>query len=343
MLLQRAIESGRVPDFALRAGIRGLLRKRLRELERAAGGDPAAALRRFADGMRAGPIAIQTRAANAQHYEVPAEFYAGVLGPQLKYSGAYWLAGVQTLGQAEEAMLQLTAERAGLADGQTILELGCGWGSLSLWMARRFPASRILALSNSRSQREWIEARARERGLANLAVVTADINDFAAPRRFERVVSVEMFEHTRNWSELLRRVAGWLEPRGRLFVHVFSHERFAYAFETEGRDDWLGRNFFTGGIMPAHGLLPLCAGELRLLQDWRVEGTHYARTAEAWLANLDARRDEARAILARVHGARRAGAWVENWRVFFMACAELWNFRGGREWQVSHYLLERGA
>jgi cyclopropane-fatty-acyl-phospholipid synthase len=293
--------------------------------------------------MRAAPIALHVREANEQHYEVPSEFYRLCLGPHLKYSSALWPAGVESLGAAEEAMLRLTCERAGLVDGQQILELGCGWGSLSLWMAAHYPASRILALSNSRSQREWIEARARERGLSNLEVVTCDVNQFATERRFERVVSVEMFEHMRNWEALLANVAGWLEPQGRLFVHIFTHARFAYEFETQGEDNWLGRNFFTGGIMPSEDLFARFDRDLRVAQSWRVEGSHYGRTAECWLANLDRNRAAALRVLAGTHGEKRAAAWLENWRVFFMACAELWNYRDGSEWGVTHYLFERAA
>jgi len=341
VLLQTVIESGRVPDFALRAGIRRLLARRLRELERECGADPATAVDAFAERMRTAPIALHVREANEQHYEVPAEFYRLCLGPHLKYSSALWSAGVETLGAAEESMLRTTCARAGLVDGQRILELGCGWGSLSLWMAAHYPASRILALSNSRSQREWIEARAAERGLANLEVVTCDVNEFGSARRFERVVSVEMFEHMRNWEVLLGRIAGWLEPEGRLFVHIFTHKQFAYEFETQGEDNWLGRNFFTGGIMPSEDLFARFDRDLRIAQSWRVEGSHYGRTAECWLQNLDRNREAALSVLAATHGEKRAAAWLENWRVFFMACAELWNYRDGGEWGVTHYLFER--
>ncbi|MBK7643050.1 MAG: class I SAM-dependent methyltransferase [Planctomycetes bacterium] len=341
--MQTVIESGRVPDFALRAGIRRLLGRRLRELETECGADPAAALQAFATRMRASPIATHVREANAQHYEVPAEFYRLCLGPQLKYSSALFGEGVETLAAAEEAMLRTTCERAELENGQRVLELGCGWGSLSLWMAAHYPASRILALSNSASQRAWIEARARERGLENLEVVTCDVNAFQTQRRFDRVVSVEMFEHMRNWEALLERIGSWLDERGRLFVHIFTHKRFAYEFEVEGEDNWLGRNFFTGGIMPAEGLFGCFGRDLRVLRNWSVDGSHYGRTAECWLANLDRQRAQALRVLAAVHGEKRAAAWLENWRVFFMACAELWNYRDGSEWGVTHYLCERAG
>ncbi len=331
MALQTVIESGLAPDFALRLGIRRLLAQRLRE-EAAKGGHEE-----FVAAMRASPLAVNTREANEQHYEVPTEFYRLCLGKRLKYSSAYYADGVRTLDQAEESMLALYGERAQLTDGQRVLELGCGWGSLSLWMAERYPRSRILAISNSRTQREWIEAQCRERGLSNLEVRTCDVNQLELNERFERIVSVEMFEHLRNWEELGRRLARWLAPQGKLFVHVFTHVKHAYPFEVEGEDNWLGRNFFTGGMMPSHDLMPRCFRELALEQDWRVSGEHYGQTAEHWLENLDRNRARALEILAQTYGQGREKAWLENWRVFFMACAELWNYRGGTEWIVSHY------
>lgn len=340
MSLEAVIESGLAPDFAIRLGIRRLLSKRLRD-EAKLGSSEA-----FIASLRESPLAVHTRAANEQHYEVPTEFYRLCLGAQLKYSSAYWPEGVETLDQAEEAMLELYAERARLADGQRVLELGCGWGSLSLWMAARYPNSRIVAISNSATQREWIEAQCRARGLANLEIRTRDINAFdpaeiaTGGSRFDRIVSVEMFEHLRNWEELGRRLARWLAPEGKLFVHVFTHVRYAYPFEVEGEDNWLGRHFFTGGMMPSHELMPRCFAELSLARDWKVSGEHYGRTSEAWLAKLDSNQARALEVLAKTYGRGRARAWLENWRVFFMACAELWNYQGGSEWIVSHYLFE---
>jgi len=336
------VERGLVPDALTRWGIRRLLEERLRD-ERARHADREARLRAFVQQLAAEPIAVATDAANEQHYEVPATLYERALGPHLKYSGCYWPEGVQTLAEAEAAMLELTCERAGLTDGQEVLELGCGWGSLSLWMAEHFPASRVLSVSNSASQRAFILGRARERGLDNLSVETCDMNAFATQRRFDRVVSVEMFEHMRNWPRLLERVRGWLVEDGRLFLHVFAHREYAYLFETEGAHDWMGRYFFTGGMMPSDDLLDhvLAAPDapLAVERSWVVDGRHYARTAEAWLANTDAHAAELERVLAGVHAPDQAKLWLRRWRLFFMACAELFAFRQGREWWVSHALL----
>ena len=319
----------RVPEPLLRWGIRRLLAVRLwQESRRPAGAMEAA--------LSEGPIALVPDAANRQHYELPAAFFAQVLGRHMKYSGAYWPEGVSTLDDAEEAMLELSASRAQLADGQRILELGCGWGSLSLWMARRFPNSRILAVSNSASQRELIAARKP----ANLDIVTADLNTFTVDGRFDRVVSVEMFEHMHNWRELMQRITGWLEPGGKLFVHVFCHRRYAYPFETDGAGNWLGRYFFTGGVMPSLDLLPRFLGSLLLEKTWEVGGEHYARTAEAWARNLARHEAVVRDIFTRTYGVD-AELWRQRWRVFFLACAELFAYRGGTEWLVGHYRLRK--
>ncbi len=335
----RLIERGAVPDALTRIGIRRLLRQRLREELARCAGDPAAARRAFARAMRASPVTLVPEKANEQHYEVPAAFYELVLGPHLKYSGGYWGSPTATLADSERDMLALTAQRAGLRDGQEILELGCGWGSLTLWMAERYPASRILAISNSASQRAFILARAAERGLANIEIRTLDVATLELePGRFERVVSVEMFEHVRNWEALLGRVRRWLAPDGRVFLHVFAHRELAYPFETRDASDWMGEHFFSGGMMPAHGLLAELQIPFEVAESHVVDGTHYARTAEAWLANLDARRSEALAVLRGVHG-EGAETWLRRWRLFFMACAELFAYREGREWWVSHHLL----
>jgi len=335
-------EQGLVPDSVIRAGIRRLLKQRLAQI-RADDTDQAAALTEaFVTSMAQAPIAPVPDKANEQHYEVPAAFFRHTLGPYRKYSACYWPEGVTTLAYAEAVALRTTCERAGLRDGMDILELGCGWGSLTLWMAERYPASRITAVSNSRSQREYILAQATARGLRNLNVLTADMNDFHSDARFDRIVSVEMFEHMRNWPALFARVGSWLRPGGQFFMHVFAHRTVPYAFEVKDSGDWMSQYFFSGGMMPSDDLALRFQDELRLVRRWRWDGTHYEKTANAWLANADRQREELLPVLAAVYG-DDAAAWLQRWRIFFMACAELFGYNGGQEWWVSHYLFERRA
>lgn len=332
-------EQGLLPDALIRAGIRRLLRARLAELATGDAEAAAALSERFVAAMTGAEVAPLPAKANEQHYEVPAGFFAQVLGRQRKYSSCYYEQPGQTLDEAEETALRLTAEHAELADGQEVLELGCGWGSLSLWMASHFPASRITAVSNSHSQRAYIEAEAARRGLANLQVITCDMNEFAAPGRYDRIVSVEMFEHMRNWPALFARLAGWLRPEGRFFMHIFVHRSVPYAFNDVADDDWMSRYFFTGGMMPSDELPLRCQDHLQLQRRWRWDGTHYQRTANHWLENMDARRAAIWPTLAETYGAAEAGRWWQRWRMFFMACAELWGYNRGQEWWVSHYLF----
>lgn len=332
-------ERGYVPDFLVRREIRRLVRDRLQEERR---DTPAARAARFAaliDALGSSPVALHTAAANEQHYEVPTEFFVRVLGRHLKYSACLWEDGTEDLDVAEENMLWLYAARADLRDGQRILDLGCGWGSFSLWAARRYPTAQLTAVSNSRTQRTFIEQQVKRYGLTNLRVVTADANalDFP-PDSFDRVVSVEMFEHMRNYSALLERISGWLAADGKLFVHIFCHRELMYPFETDGDDDWMGRHFFTGGLMPSVNTLAYFQRHLRIDERWVLSGSHYQRTAAAWLARMDERPREVRAALAQAYG-DDVDRWVQRWRFFFMACEEMFGYGDGNEWQVCHYLM----
>ena len=335
-------ERGWIPDALIRSGIRSQCRDRLRsETE---GGLQAIAERhaRRIEELRNSPVAIHTDAANAQHYELPPQFFQHCLGKRLKYSCAYYPTGGETLDEAEEAMLRLYETRAELADGQDILELGCGWGSLTLWMAARYPNARITAVSNSRPQREHIEAQCRARGHDNVRVITQDVNRLELETaRFDRCVSIEMFEHMRNYEVLLRRVGSWLKPGGKLFVHIFAHKTLLYPFETEGEDNWMGRHFFTGGLMPASDTLLWFQNDLRIEQRWHVDGTHYARTANHWLQNHDQARDEVMAVMRQTYGDQLAALWNQRWRIFWMACAEMFDYDQGQEWLVAHYRFQR--
>jgi len=337
----QAAERSLLPDSVIRWGIRSLLRKRLNNLYDQVQERGDAMLSEWLLEMSSSPIAIGTSAANEQHYEVPAEFYALCLGDHLKYSSCYWDKGVDHLSQAEESMLALTCKRAQLRDGQSILELGCGWGSLSLWMAKCYPNSQILSVSNSASQREFILEEAKQRGITNLRVETMDMNDFNPQEHFDRVVSVEMIEHMRNWEKLLTRIYSWLNPDGRLFLHFFSHRESSYPFEDSTSQDWMARNFFTGGMMPQHTLPIHLQTSFEVVSDWPESGVHYQRTAEAWLENLDRNRAEAVRVLqgAGSLGQKDAERQVQRWRMFFLACSELFGYRQGSEWLVSHYLL----
>lgn len=333
-------ERGMLPDSMIRNGIRKLCAKRIEQCVPRDEAGQESARARFADQMREGPVAPVPEAANAQHYEVPESFFGFALGHQRKYSGCFWPEGCTSLDQAEDASLAATCERAEIEDGMSILELGCGWGSLTLWMGEHYPNAHITAVSNSASQRAYINAQAKQRGLDNIDVITCDMNDFQTDQRFDRAVSVEMFEHMRNYEVLLARVASWLKPDGKLFVHIFAHQSGAYAFETEGADNWMGRYFFTGGIMPAQQLMHEFDANMRVGQEWVWDGTHYQKTSEAWLENLDRNKDQVIALFSESMAKAEAKKMYHRWRIFFLACAETFGYQNGQQWIIAHYLLE---
>ncbi len=336
-------ERGLVPDSVLRRGIRRLCERHAASLAGMDDAENEREIAAFLAAARRSPVAPVPERANDQHYEIPPDFFEAVLGPHRKYSACHWSPGVTDLAEAEADALRITCERAGIEDGMSVLELGCGWGSLSLWMAAAYPAARIVAISNSASQRGFILAEAARRGLGNLEVRTMDMNDFRPFGSFDRIVSVEMFEHMRNWEELLRRLEPCLAPEGRLFLHVFCHRRSVYAYLEEGAGNWMGRHFFSGGMMPCRDYPRRLESPFEVEAEWTWSGEHYRRTADAWLARLERNRGAALKALAVAHGEAQARRWFGRWRMFFLACAEMFGLRGGEEWFVAHCRLRRAA
>lgn len=335
------LEKDNIPDFIIRKGIRNLLKQRLHQENKGNTEIQQAHFMKLVEELKNSPIAINTSDANEQHYEVPTKFYQYCLGKHLKYSSGYWKEGVTDINTSEKDMLELTCKRAELKDGQSVLELGCGWGSLSLFMAAKYPKSAFTVVSNSRTQKLYIDEQAKSRGIQNLTVITADINVFTLDTNFDRVVSVEMFEHMRNYQLLMQKVANLLKPQGRLFVHIFTHKEYAYKFEVIDETDWMSKYFFTGGIMPSDHLLLYFNEHLSIDKHWHVNGMHYSKTSEAWLQNMDKHKAEIIPLFEATYGKDNAVKWWVYWRIFYMACAELWRYNDGNEWIVSHYLFQK--
>jgi cyclopropane-fatty-acyl-phospholipid synthase len=334
-------DEGLLPDAVVRRGIKKLVETRLSEIRADDCEATQQSMMEFIAQMKQSTIAPLPEKANEQHYEVPADFFHYCLGKHRKYSSCFWLPETRTLDEAEALALTQTCDHAELANGQSILELGCGWGSLSLWMAEHYPQSTITGVSNSNSQREYIMAQAKARGFNNLTIITADMNMFEANTQYDRIVSVEMFEHMRNYQVLYGKVASWLKPNGLFFKHIFVHRSTPYAFEVQGKDDWMSQYFFSGGMMPSDDLPLHFQDDLRLVNKWRWNGQHYEKTANAWLANMDAHHDEITPLLENTYGKQHAELWRQRWRMFYMACAELFGYRQGQEWWVSHYLFKK--
>jgi cyclopropane-fatty-acyl-phospholipid synthase len=343
MWYDKLVEKNKVPDFLLRKGIRKLLKQRLHDENKGGAEAQQAHLTALVDQLKASPIAVNTADANQQHYEVPTQFYQYCLGKNLKYSSGYWKPGVTDINTAEDDMLELTCDRAELTNGQQVLELGCGWGSLSLYMAAKYPKSNFKVVSNSRTQKMHIDQQAKERNITNLTVITADMNTFSIDEQFDRVVSVEMFEHMRNYQKLMKKVASCLKPGGKLFIHIFTHKEYAYLFEVKDETDWMSKYFFTGGIMPSDDLMFYFNDDLSVEKHWHVSGGHYGKTSEAWLKNMDSHKAEIMPLFEETYGKDQALKWWVYWRLFYMACAELWSYNNGNEWIVSHYLFHKNT
>lgn len=339
--IDRILEKNLLPDFLIRMGIKKLLKERLTQYSNLNADEHKESFMNLVNSLKDSPLAVNTTEANEQHYEVPTEFFKTVLGERLKYSCGFWKEDTKELNEAEENMLKLTCERANIKDGEKILELGCGWGSLSLYMAEHFPNSSITAVSNSSTQKEFIDGEAKQRNLSNLTIITSDMNEFNIDEKFDRVVSVEMFEHMRNYEILFNRISNWLKPDGELFVHIFTHQKSAYLFEVKDDTDWMSKYFFTGGIMPNDHLLLYFSKQFEINNHWVVNGEHYKKTSRAWLENMDANKEKVLELFSETYGAENAVKWFSYWRIFFMSCEELWGYQKGNEWFVSHYLFKR--
>lgn len=341
MFYNRLLEKNLIPDFLIRIGIRRLLKQRLQDEKKENPEAQKKHLLKLVEELKNSPIAIETKAANEQHYEVPTQFYQYCLGKHLKYSSGFWKDGVKDIDTSEKDMLDITCERAELQNGQEILELGCGWGSLSLFMSAKFPKSNFTVVSNSRTQKIYIDEQAKLRGINNLTVLTIDINNFSIDKKFDRVVSVEMFEHLRNYKLLFNKIASLLKDDGKMFVHVFTHKTYAYKFEVKDDTDWMSKYFFTGGIMPSNDLFSYFNDDLKIVNQWQVNGMHYSKTSEAWLQNMDKHKAEIIPLFKKTYGKENTTKWWVYWRIFYMACAELWGYNKGEEWMVVHYLFTK--
>ncbi len=334
-------ERGLLPDKLIKLGIKKLCKDRLNWAQQIGSENLEQFHQDFVEELKISPIALIPKIVNEQHYEVPASFFEIVLGQNLKYSSALWKKGVETLDDAEQKMLDLTFDRAQIENGMNVLELGCGWGSLTCYMAKKLPDSKIVAVSNSRDQRLFIENKCKQEQISNIKVITADMNDFTIADKFDRVISIEMFEHMRNYHKLLEKINSFLQPSGKLFVHIFTHKEMVYPFEDSGDGDWMAREFFSGGIMPSHRLLLYFQEHLKIEKTWRVSGLHYSKTSKAWLENMDKNKFKLMPIISKNYGIKNTNIWFQRWRIFFMACEELFGLYNGTEWGVSHYLFKK--
>jgi len=341
MDINSLLEKNIFPDWLIRIRIRQLLDLRIKQEKKENAEAQLAHKINYVKSLKESPIAVHTKDANEQHYEVPSEFFTYVMGPRMKYSSGYWPYSSTSFAESEEAMLKLTVERAELSNGMRVLDLGCGWGSISLYVAEKFPKCKVVGVSNSKTQKQFIDQRAKERGLKNLTILTQDMNEFSTKDKFDRIISVEMLEHMKNYEKLFEKLSKFLNVGGKFFVHIFTHNTFAYPFEVIDETDWMAKYFFTGGQMPSDDLFLYFQKDFLIENHWRVNGTHYAKTSEAWYNNMLSNQDKVLEILSKTYGEKEKTKWFVYWKVFFLACAELWGYRNGEEWFVSHYLFRK--
>ena len=334
-------ELGILPDYLVRKGIRIFLNQRLKEICISDPEQAAYIQKSFVKMMQSSEIAPLPAIANQQHYEVPTTFFKEVLGSNLKYSSCYWNEEVNNLDEAESLALSITCQHADLQNGMEVLELGCGWGSLTLWIASHYPNSKILGISNSASQRDYIISQAKKRNLNNIEIETVDMNKFETNKKYDRIVSVEMFEHMRNYQLLYKKIHSWLNQEGKFFKHIFCHRLTPYEFIIDDDSDWMSQYFFTAGIMPSDNLPYYFQEKLKLDNHWRWSGTHYQKTSNEWLYNMDSKKEIILPIIKDTYGEQNIRIWWNRWRIFFMACAELFGFDNGNQWWVSHYLFSK--
>ena len=345
--LDKLLAQGWIPDFLIRFGVKILLRNKIKNQKIPNIEKRQSKKVEFVNNLKNQPIAIKTSEANEQHYELPPSFFEEILGDRLKYSCGYWDEFLppsdcaNKLNQSEEAMLELTCSRADIKNGQKILDLGCGWGSLSIYMAENYPESKITALSNSSTQIEYINSIAKEKELDNLKAVIADINTYKSNNTFDRIISIEMFEHMRNYEALMSKLSKLLRNKGKLFIHIFSHHTYPFAYVNKSSSDWMARYFFAGGTMPSQDLLHYFLEDFHLENQWAVSGKHYKQTLEAWLYKMDNKKETIWPIFLEVYGKKEAKKWWNYWRTFFLSCAEFFGMNEGNEWFISHYLFQK--
>ena len=332
----KLIELGVIPESILRVAIKKLIQKRLLEIP------VNSEVRKsqkanFIEELQSSPIALSTKIANEQHYEVPPAFFQEIMGAHLKYSCGLFDKNTISLDEAEENMLQLYIERLDIKNNQKILDLGCGWGSFSLYAAAKFPNSTFVAVSNSNDQIEFINNTAAARSLENIKAIKQDMNNLSLDESFDRIISIEMFEHMRNYGALLKKLRNHLHNDGKMFVHIFTHRDHPYPYEVRGPSDWMSKYFFTSGLMPSHDIFSYFEEDLVVEQSWKINGSHYARTCNLWLENHYKNKKTILDIFTGHYPNPRQ--WFVRWQLFFLACEKLFAYNEGKEWFVSHYLL----